>query len=730
MAPLIQRLMMRSIQPTLGNIKVNGGASGKGPKAGTLNVHFQSPGQPQMLDQDQIQFASDAYNGNVFVHRCVETIADTISGLPFKAGMDPYDPASYDPTAPLAQLLGPASPQAPGGPNPVWSSRIFWSWSIKQYICYGRWVWECELDRDPRSKNAMIINLWPLPAPYVQALPTEGGRQMFDKFWFNPARGGPITLLNSQVFYGWKPAIEDPREPESVLRSARLPIFISTSLDKYMSNLLKNDMVATTMVVSPPFDQPAGRRAFRDQFRAKYTGVDHAGGTVFAEAERDLDDTTGNPLLQIERIAQTAVESSSVEIAEQAKIDVTIALGVPMSLIGNASQRTYANADSEYKNFWTLKALNSIMDLQDNVNTFLAPRVGDEVGWFDLSKVAALQPPPLFAPPMIADIINFGVADAAQVANVLGIPAANTVNAQDTDTVEVGEESSQLGPGGSRAESYRAEWFRRTRGKHFVRHEQYGPTYFRGRLGGVTKAQMIDAYMRFEQRPKNSYNLEESFSLHRYIERPHIDISLTRSDQTIEATAVLKRTARIQETRALAELERRRDASAALVRSIEAQVAKGDQRDSVPALGMGASAGDQGSEPMTRGSLKRPQKCKYCTNQATKAHIWAEGAAYIPTCDGHSKKAIHRIEITNQDEVNDIVPLPQARADIEPGTKVLWAGEGGSLTDDLTDDDVAQIHDETDPAKALTTWDGSPDTFDDWVDANSPTLEAIAATAD
>ena len=149
------------------------------------------------MDQDAIAFEGIAYAQNVFVMRCVQTISTTISGLPFKAGMDPFNPSEYDPSAPLAQLLGPASPQAPGGPNPVTSARMLWDWSIKQYVTYGRWGWECQLAKVPgarrRTIQDAIVALWPLVAPYLTPVPTQGGQKLFSAFQYQTPQRGRST---------------------------------------------------------------------------------------------------------------------------------------------------------------------------------------------------------------------------------------------------------------------------------------------------------------------------------------------------------------------------------------------------------------------------------------------------------------------------------------------------------------------------------------------------------
>jgi hypothetical protein len=370
-------------------------------------------------------------------------IAETLSASPFVAGMNPFDPVSINATAPLATLLGPATPQAPGGPNPHFNSRAFWIWTIVQYLTSGRFGWEKEYQG--AVGKSPVQGLWPLVSIQLAPIPIDGQVKIWTGFqYMTPS--GKIILDADKVVYGWRASIADWRMPESVLMSAQLPIYMQRNLDKYMVNLLRNNMVATTMVISPPFAEADQRRAWEDQFLSQFTGVDKTGATIFGYAEPDEEDPAGKPMVQVERIAQTAVEASLLQLSMNAKNDVCIALGVPRSLLGDASQRIYSNAGAEYRNFWTITMLNMVAEIEDHVNLLLAPEVGPEVGWFDLSKVEALQPPAIFAPPDIAEAINMGVVTPEQVAYILGIPNI-TEGAEDVQTAPIGEELS-YGTGG------------------------------------------------------------------------------------------------------------------------------------------------------------------------------------------------------------------------------------------------------------------------------------------
>lgn len=452
MANPLTRLAVRALPGLgagLGMTIANPGSSGRGKvKAATISTTFTSPHQPLRSDWDGQQAAQFAYLSHTYVMRCVRLRAETVAALPFCAGPDPSDPSTTTPGAPLAQLLGPASPQEPGGPNPTTSARGLWTWSIVQRIVTGKMAWEQQLDPD----NS-IVALWPLVSAALDPIPTQAGAQgWFEGFQYRTP-GGVIDLTMPQVMYSWRPSIGDWRQPESVLRSAKLPIEIAVACDRYMHALLRNNMVASKIVIAPPFEEEGDRQAWESQFMSEFSGFDNAGKTIFAEAENDYD-TSGKLVdqanVQVVDLSMSSVDAQLLAMIQEAKNDINIGLGVPRSLIGDASQRTFANAGAENRNFWTLTVVNDIAELQDDINLLLAPKVGKEVGWFDLTRVVALQPPSIFQPPAIGDAIDAGVITAEQASNLLNIPSV-AATGEDLSTSPIGEEATASGAVGGRS---------------------------------------------------------------------------------------------------------------------------------------------------------------------------------------------------------------------------------------------------------------------------------------
>lgn len=427
----------------------------------TVSSSYTTPGQPMYKDWRPETGVGD-YLGHIWVMRCVRTKADTIAGLPFRVGPNPDNPSVTTPDAPLARLLGPSTPQQPGGPNPTTTARALWAWSKIQYDLTGVMAWN--LIRS--QAGGPIEMVYPMVSAAVDAIPTcprivqgqlqAGSTDWWESFVYHTPLGD-LPMTTDEVFYAWRPGPKDWRQPESVMQAAQMPIAIARACDRYMWGILSRGMVSPKMIIAPPFDVDEDQRAWEDQFMSEYTGYDNAGKPIFAYAENETGET-GNPVqnanVQVVDLAMKSVDAQLLEMAQMYRTDICLATGVPESLIGNASQRIYANADSEYRNFWTISVVPDITDFQDQVNVNLAPQLSSDVGWFDLSRVVALQPPTIFQPPAITDAITAGIITTQQASDLLGIPNAGATG-EDVETAPLGEESASTGAGAAGGRSLR-----------------------------------------------------------------------------------------------------------------------------------------------------------------------------------------------------------------------------------------------------------------------------------
>lgn len=372
------------IRPDLVTTREHGAVEVRDPVAATTLTKYQTPGTPQIPEWNAEAAIRQAYLIDVVVARCVQIRAQTIASVPFRAGPDPDKASDYNPNAPLARLLGPA----PDGPAPKLSSQVWWEWVVAQRILTGRWGSEIEA-----TPSGEVVALWPLASAYLRAVPTSKGSDWWSGFTYGRDHQ-PKKLNADQVLYGWDPSPLDFREPYSVLQSARLAVSVAVMVGRYNYGFLKNDAKPAAIVVTEEFESDEEFRRFKNAWRGEYGGPDNAGKMHFLET--DPDRAKPSEALNVFTLGLSQKDARLIEQEKAALDHVAIALGVPWSKL-DASGRTFDNASQEDISFWEGTVLPDLMKFADEINQQLAPRLGSDIGWFDLSRVRALRPQSKFS---------------------------------------------------------------------------------------------------------------------------------------------------------------------------------------------------------------------------------------------------------------------------------------------------------------------------------------------
>lgn len=399
-----------------------------------------TPGLPVFPDQDSASAVTNVYHRDLYVYRCAAAVANKIAGLDFEAG--DLKARVARPGAPLAGLLGTDR----GSPCPGWSTKMFWRWAAVQYQVLGKFAWALEF-ADPKNPNSRVVGLWPLLAQYLDPLPnvplrnrpgsyvgqpdyvtqqqqfaatyqaqnqtliySAGDQSLFSGFrYLLPGAQDYRVYKPHEVAFFYRPSQSDIRKPESVLQAAGIDINIHTLLQAFDYSFLKNGAVPATMVITPPFASNDDRTAFRSQFLSEFSGAGNRGKTMFAEREiepGELPGEQGVDSVQIETIGTTQ-RDAQLDVLRNSKIqDICVAMGVPLSILGDSTRSKFTNMAQDRANFWeTISDVTA--EMADAVNTVLAPRIGPDRGWFDLSGVPELKPPPRFSeqygPGLVAD---------------------------------------------------------------------------------------------------------------------------------------------------------------------------------------------------------------------------------------------------------------------------------------------------------------------------------------
>jgi len=371
--------------------------STRDPQAATVNRTWRGLDQPMVPEWSADHAFRYGVMANVVAFRCLQVWADTVASFPFRAGPTPPArpgmKADHQPNARLAQLLGPPTQRVGGrisGPNPEMTGRELIAWTVMQRIATGRNAWEIE-----RADGGQVAGLWPLPAAHLNPKPAPSGSgRYFDGYVVDGPGGRPIHLTADEVFYGWTKGGLDVRQAQAPLQASRYAITLAVMSDRHNLAFLKNGAVPATIVTTEEFPSDEERQAFQRGWNAEYGGPDNAGKTRFNEASAG-DGAVGDTI----DVKQLGIAQRDAQFAQnhlQSLKEVAWGLGVPWSKI-DAADRTFSNAEAEERAWMLERVVPFLETLTDEINLRLAPMLGSEVGWFDLSGVEALRPRPRFS---------------------------------------------------------------------------------------------------------------------------------------------------------------------------------------------------------------------------------------------------------------------------------------------------------------------------------------------
>jgi HK97 family phage portal protein len=354
-------------------------AEHRDPRGATQLLSWQSPNLPQVDAWNATQAWRLGVLANVIAYRCIQLRARSAASVPLVAGRRLNDAKTINESAAITKLLGPP----PGGPAPKLSASKLIRWTMAQKIVTGRRAWEIETDKQDRP-----VAFWPMVSADLKATPSIGTSEWFRLFTYGRA-DAPVRFTPDQVFYGWEPSGLDFRQAESELQSARFDLSLVTLCDQYGIGFLRNNAVPAAIITTTAFPNDAARRAFLRNWEGEFGGPANAGRVALNEVGDDGDGPVGDSI-NVQVLGLSAKDAQLVQQRKEAMAEVAISLGVPWSKL-DASGRTFDNADSEDRDFWENTILPDLVDLQDDINMQLAPRLGSDVVWFDLTGVRVLR---------------------------------------------------------------------------------------------------------------------------------------------------------------------------------------------------------------------------------------------------------------------------------------------------------------------------------------------------
>ncbi|GHE31376.1 hypothetical protein GCM10017673_37630 [Streptosporangium violaceochromogenes] len=302
----------------------------------------------------------------VWVFKAVDTIASAQAKLPFRfervAEDGTRDPILDDP---LVRLLN--SPK--GKVNELETARQFRHRLSAQILLspMGAFV---EIER---SNAGRPIGLHLLPPGRTR--PVAGKKKLLSHYETTDAGGIRHPIEPDRVRWFRKPHPTDPYRAITPMEAAGLAVDLEYLALLYNVVFLRNDG-RPGGVIGIKGDEVAPGEMERVQ-KLFHAGAHHAGKISVLAGELSFIDLAAHPR-----------DMAYAELSKSTKEQILTAFGVPESLIGNASGRTFSNASEEEDNYWFI----TMDDHLSTVATGWDTDSDDDVeAAFDLSKVPAFQ---------------------------------------------------------------------------------------------------------------------------------------------------------------------------------------------------------------------------------------------------------------------------------------------------------------------------------------------------
>lgn len=187
------------------------------------------------------------------------------------------------------------------------------------------------------------------------------------------------VLRPDQVIWGkLKPHPIDPYRQMTPLMSAGISVETDLLARMFNRNFLQNDGRPGLLISVRGQMLPEDAQEIKRRFSG---GPQHAGQTSVIEADG----------MDIADLGATPRDAQWMESINASKEDILLAFGVPESVLGNASGRTFDNADAEYEIFWTHTMKPHCEAMASAFDVFTGDQSDDEVIAYDYSTVDVLQ---------------------------------------------------------------------------------------------------------------------------------------------------------------------------------------------------------------------------------------------------------------------------------------------------------------------------------------------------
>jgi HK97 family phage portal protein len=267
-----------------------------------------------------------------WVSRCVDAIAGNQARLPviLRADNSPHGEILVGRKALNSSILPLLNTKSNIGEN----SYIFRYRVSSQLLMSSRGVFIEKL----RGRDGSIVGLSLLPPQSTAPIPDP--KTFVSGYEVQMPNGMKIIMKPDDVVWIRRPHPLDPYLSMTPLEAAGVAVEIEHLAKLYNRNYLMNDGRPGGMLVLRGEIDDEDKEEIRNRFRGN---IARAGYTTVISSDDGADyiDTSASPR-----------DAAYIQMRQITKEEILAAFGVPESVIGNASGRTFSNADAEIRVFW------------------------------------------------------------------------------------------------------------------------------------------------------------------------------------------------------------------------------------------------------------------------------------------------------------------------------------------------------------------------------------------
>ena len=338
-------------------------------------VHYNSLGSDYTKKISYDELATDGYQENAIVYRCINEIANNASRVKINLFRGDQEIDNH----PILDLIY--------NPSPTMSQVEFFQAAFSYLLISGNnYMLSVSGDRTPPTE---LYNLRPdrmqirtgnrsMPDAYDYVI----GGNVIESYLVDQATGGSkikhIKLFNPlNDYYGMSP-----------IQACSVDIDQHNLANKHNVNLLQNGARPSGAVIFKPKDETGGHVQLTDVQRSqlvndinhRFSGTGNAGKPMLLEGDFDWKEMGLSPK-----------DMDFIQLKNMSAKDIALVYGVPSQLIGIPDAQTYSNFAEAKLALYNETIIPLLDRVQGDLNEWLVPMFGEELELrYDIDSIPAM----------------------------------------------------------------------------------------------------------------------------------------------------------------------------------------------------------------------------------------------------------------------------------------------------------------------------------------------------